>query len=277
MDPLWNFFLQTVYYFYVGFIVMIIGVPIVFIWFWKKKMPRPAKTLFHCARKGYAPLLLVHDSGRADIVGMIERQAEGIVETTAGTFRILPRYAALPKEEELEAIKDHGLKEKMKEKIKALKDAASMVIDVAGRKFVLDVESWMSKRCWLLGMPTPLFVGYTGTLCLLNPEALALYEAGKLKIETGTETLFKGKKGEEDKAVKPLLMLDPRIIGEFISSYFHTSQISGVLSLVEERARIGLGANIRKLGKFLLIFVVVFVIILGVMYLPQFIARFGGR
>jgi len=254
--------------FFMILVVLAIALPTLFIWFWKKKVPKPARTLFWCAVKGYAPLLLVHDSGRADIVAIKERKAEGIVETSTGTFKILPRYAPLMSEEEIEKVGDPS----EKERVEILKDVSGKKIQIGKRQFTLDFSHWMAKRSWLIGMPTPLFVGYTGSLCILNPEALALFEAGDLKIETGEGTLFNPKnvRGKsEDDAVQPLMLLDPRKIGKFIYSHFDTSQIAGVIQAAEERVRIGLGASAKK---FLLIFAVVIVVMLvivGIMYLPK--------
>lgn len=272
IDPFWEFFLSTVYYFYFGFITLIIILPIGFIWFWKKKLPKPARTLFWCAIKGYAPLLLVHDSGRADIVGIKERKEEGIVETTAGTFKILPRYAPLLSDKEMEELGSQD------PAMQILKDVGSSKIKLGNREFIIDPHHWVAKRSWLVGMPTPLFVGYTGSLCILNPEALALFEAADLKIDTGTEVHFNPhniKKKDEDDAVQPLLLLDPRKIGTFIYKHFHTSQIAGVLQAAEERARLMMGSQLKRIGTIILIVLAVFGLILLILYLPQLMQRFG--
>jgi len=254
--------------FFMLLMVLCICLPIIFIWFWKKKLPKPARTLFWCAVKGYAPLLLVHDSGRADIVAIKERKAEGIVETTTGTFKILPRYAPLMSEEEIEKIGDPA----DKERIEILKDVTGKKIQIGKQQFTLDFSHWMAKRSWLLGMPTPLFVGYTGSLCILNPEALALFEAGDLKIQTVEGTAFNPnniKNKNEDDAVEPLMLLDPRKIGKFIYSHFDTSQIAGVIQAAEERARLGTGASLKKFLMIFAIVIVVMMVIVGIMYLPK--------
>ncbi len=267
-DPFWQFFLQTAVPFWIGFIILIIVLPPLFIWFWKKKVPRPARTLFWCAIRGYAPLLLVHDSGRADIIGIKERKAEGIVETTAGTFKILPRFAPVLSDEELQQIEDPEMRKRMQ----MIKNMASQKVKIGNMEFWLDYEHWMAKRTWLLGMPTPLFVGYTGKLCLLNPEALALYEAAELKIETADGTMFnpKHKKdANEEEAMQPLILLDPRKIGKFITSHFDQSQIAGVIQAAEERAKLGMRINLKRIAVFLIIFLIVIAVIFAAMYLPK--------
>lgn len=275
MMDFWDFFFATVYYFYFGFIALCVIVPIGFLWFWKRKVPKPARTLFWCAIRGYAPLLLIHDSGRGDIIGIKEKRAEGIVETTAKTFKILPRFAPILSEDmERQLLKEDP---SLKDRLDALKDSIAHV-KIGAYKFMLDMSHWMAKRTWLLGMPTPLFIGYTGSLCLLNPEALALYEAGDLVIETAERELFnpKGIKGKtKENAMKPLILLDPRKIGKFIYSHFDTSQIAGVIQAAEERARIGMGLPLKKLGIVMIVIIIAIVIILAASYLPQLMQGIG--
>jgi len=274
MDPWLYWIYMNAPVFFLLLMVLGICLPILFIWFWKKKVPKPARTLFWCAVKGYAPLLLVHDSGRADIVGIKERSAEGIVETTNGVFKILPRFAYVNEEEEEQGVENNVEANGGSNEI--IRDVSGKTVQIGRFKFHLDYSHWISKRTYLLGMPTPFFVGYTGVLCLLNPDALALFEAGDLKVETSEGTWFNPhnvkNKNEED-AIQPLMLLDPRKIGSFITRYFHQSQISGVIHCAEERARIGMGAILKKFLIFILIFIVVMGVILAITYLPKLLGK----
>ena len=175
--------------------------------------------------------------------------------TEAGKYKLLPRYVA----------RKH-----------AGADLADQASGKADGEYVRDYSDWIVKRCNLIGLGLPFFVGYSGKLCLLNPEALALYEAGEIMVETEDGTLFnpnkvRGKMRED--AFQPLLLLDPRKTKEIINEGFDEAQMAAIV--VDSEL---IGALGRGFGKYLPIVAIVVVIafvLLGLMFLPQILQGFG--
>lgn len=285
MDPISEFFYMTFQIFYVvGMITTFTALPILIL-FWKRWMPKSARTLFWAARRGTPPLLLVHDSGRGELTTVIERKGEGIVMTKEGKYKILPRVMPkTPLEDQIVQSITKAAQEKDKSdtavdvevEIPAGADKPSR-LSILKDKFILDYSDWILKRCMLVGMKMPFWVGYTGKLCLLNPEALALYEAGEMFVRTEDRTLFNPDniEGKDQKdAMEPLLLIDARKIQQIIYNGFDQSQIAGVVADSEEIARLGRGLSKGMIGV-ILILVVIGIIGLAMFALPSLIPQGG--
>lgn len=282
-DPLTEFFFLTLPIFYiVGMIVSFTGIPI-FILFWKRWLPKPARTFFWAARRRTPPILLVHDSGRGEFTTIIERRGEGIVKTQQGKYKILPRIMQrLPLEEKMptapipETVEsEEVVQEEEKANSLAKKVRSIMSIDILKKTFILDYSDWVLKRCMLVGLNMPFFIGYTGKLCLLSPEALALYEMGDMMVKTEDETLFNPKnvEGKDIKdAVQPLLLLDGRKIQQIIYDGFDQSQIAAVVADTEELMRVGKGLSGKMIGA-IAILIIILVVGLGMFLIPQFLPQ----
>jgi len=280
MDLLSEFFYLTFQIFYiVGLIFSFTALPL-FVLFWKRWMPKTARTLFWAARRGTPPLLLVHDSGRGELTTVRERKGEGIVMTKEGKYKILPRVMPkTPLEDQIvksitEATEAKNPKSESDVDVEVdIPEGADKPsrLSILKDKFILDYSDWILKRCMLVGMKMPFWVGYTGKLCLLNPEALALYEAGEMFVRTEDRTLFNPNniegKNQKD-AMQPLLLIDARKIQQIIYNGFDQSQIAGVVADSEEIARLGRGLSKGMIGV-ILILVVIGIIGLAMFALPQ--------
>jgi hypothetical protein len=273
------FFVTLPIFYVIGMVVAFTGIPL-FILFWKRWLPLPARTLFWASRRRTPPLILCHDSGRGEITTIKERKGEGIVITAQGKYKILPRWTPkfsmlreLPKEEE----ETTGQAEDAKPDSHPETDLnEALDIKVLHKNFLLDYSDWIVKRTNLVGMNLPLWFGYTGKLCLLNPEALALYEAGEMMVKTEDGSLFnphniKDKKVKE--ALQPLLLLDPRKINQIIYNGFDQSQIAGVVADSEELTRLGMGISPKMKALFGIIIIVVLAL-MAIFFLPQLL---GGQ
>lgn len=278
-DILTEFFYLTFEIFYIiGMIICFTGFPLL-VWFWKRKMPKAARTLFWASIRGTPPLLLVHDSGRGEFTTVLERKGEGIVKTREGKYKILPRVMRkTPLEEKIvkeltEAAKEAGQESEVTTVEVELPEGTEKPSRLSFLKdnFILDYSDWIIKRCMLVGLRMPLWVGYTGKLCLLNPEALALYEAGEMYIQTEDKTLFNPNKLEgktKANALQPLLLIDPRKIQQIIYDGFDQSQLAGVVADSEELARLGRGLSksmIAAIG----ILLILLIVGLAIFFVPQ--------
>lgn len=284
-----DFFNMTLWIFYiVGMVFCFTAFPIVVL-FWKKWMPRAARTLFWAARRRSPVLLLVHDSGRGELTTIQERKGEGIVVTAQGKYKILPRVS--PKKPLHEMIVEkltQAAKAEQEKKIGEGTEGESVEVEVdipegtdkksrfnldfLKKNFIMDYTDYILKRCYLVGLSLPFFVGYTGKLCLLNPEALALYEAGEMMIKTEDGTMFNPKdlEGKDvSKALKPLLLIDPRKIQQIIYNGFDQSQIAGVVADTEEYMRVGKGLFSGNAAKLILILIVVALLGAALFIVPQ--------
>jgi len=282
-DVLTEFFYLTLPLFYViGMIVSFTGIPL-FILFWKRWLPKPARTFFWAARRRTPPILLVHDSGRGEFTTIIERRGEGIVKTQEGKYKILPRVMhRLPLGEKKppaatpEAVSPEGaIQEQEQATNLASKIRSVLRIDILKEKFILDYSDWILKRCMLVGMNMPFFVGYTGKLCLLNPEALALYEMGEMMVKTEDQTLFNPNNAEGkdiNDALQPLLLIDGRKIQQIIFNGFDQSQIAAIVADTEELMRVGKGMSGKMIGIIVLL-IIIGVIGVGMFLLPQILPQ----
>lgn len=286
MDPLTEFFYLTFQIFYVvGMIFSFTGIPL-FIWFWKRMLPKPARTFFWASRRHTPPILLVHDSGRGEFTTIMERKGEGIVRTKEGIYKILPRVMQrLPLGAKMPTTPnpvnpEQPTQEKEESKSLAGKIRSVMSIELLKEKFILDYSDWILKRCMLVGMNMPIFIGYTGKLCLLNPEALALYEMGEMMVKTEDKTLFnpqeiEGKKMSKKETLQPLLLLDGRKIQQIIFNGFDQSQIAAVVADTEELMRVGKGLSGKMIG-ILVVLVMIALLGVGMFLLPQIMPQLAG-
>ena len=290
-DPLLEFFNMTLWFFYIiGMVFCFTAFPL-FILFWKKWMPAPARLLFWAARRRLPILLLVHDSGRGELTTIKERKGEGIVITAQGKYKILPRVSPkMPLHDMIvkkltdaaKAEQDKGVGTGERAEVEVEVDLPEGTdkktrfnLDFLKKNFILDYTDYILKRCYLVGMGLPFFVGYTGKLCLLNPEALALYEAGEMMVRTEDGTMFNPqdlKDKSMKKALKPLLLIDPRKIQQVIYNGFDQSQIAGVVADTEELMRVGKGFLSGKFG-LVMILVIVLIIGLALFIVPQMLPQ----
>jgi hypothetical protein len=291
------FYLTLPFFYIIGMVATIAGIPF-FIYFYKRKIPKAAKTIFWASIRREPPLILCHDSGRGEFTTIHERKGEGIVMTAQGKYKILPRYlprlplstitqqnAAVASSSKNVATESDSPEDEEETSVaptealpKAVSDGSGVVdlhqafsVKVLKEYFIFDYSSFIQKRTNLVGLDLPLWIGYTGKLCLLNPEALALYEAGDMMIHTEDGTLFNPNKVEGKKiedALQPLLLMDPRKIQQIIYSGFDQSQIAGVVSDSEELARIGQGMS-SKLKMLIIILVIGIVAVLALLFLPS--------
>lgn len=257
-------------------------------------MPAAARTLFWAARRSEPVLLLVHDSGRGELTTIMERRGEGIVRTREGKYKILPRVSPkTPLEDKIIQKITEAAKEQTTPAIGLpTEEAATEVevelpegtekksrfnLDFLKANFIMDYTDYILKRCYLVGLRLPFFVGYTGKLCLLNPEALALYEAGEMVLRTESGTLFNPNNVENKTlkdALQPLLLIDPRKIQQVIYNGFDQSQIAGIVADTEELMRAGKSLISAKMGLFL-VFIILIIIGLGLFLAPTFLPTTG--
>lgn len=272
VDPIDLFYLTFPIFYILGMLFLFFVIPFT-IYFYKRKIPKAVKTLFWSAWKREPPLLLCHDSGRGEFTTIRERKGEGIVVTAQNKYKILPRW--LPKPSFTKLLKTQAADQPQQDNpVEAPETDSPTSLTFLKDNFVLDYSDFVVKRTNLIGLDLPLFVGYTGKLCLLNPEALALYEAGNMMIKTEDTVLFNphniANKKIED-ALQPLLLMDPRKIKQIISEGFDQSQIAGVVADTEEIARLGQALS-PKMKLLIAIIMLALLAGLAVIFLPKLIS-----
>ena len=250
---LWNL-LWYIIFPLIGFVFVITApwlLPLIYFRF----IPKAARKLFWAGRRKRPIAIIVHDTGRAAIVTLRELLGEGIVVTDQGKYKILPQYVAIegnPGEEGEPAEKP---------------------------KYEKDYRDLLTKRALLTGLDLPMFFGYSGKVCLLNPEALALYEAAEMKIQTVEGKPMFNPRNKRGKSLRhklqPLMLLDPRKIKDLIGRQFNVSQIG---ALIVESERIGLLG--RGWGRFILpIGLIITAAIIGIILLlaaPSLLSGLGS-
>jgi hypothetical protein len=262
MDALSQFFFDFMPFFFVVGMVTTFTAPIVLFIYWKKLNPKPARTLFWSARRGRPPLLLCHDSGRGEMFTIQEKRGEGIVET--GSFKILPRCVSRSKlAASIRATFNQPSLPAESGDLPAEDAKTRTLLQKLGDRFIFDYSDWVTKRTTLIGLGMPFFIGYTGKLCLMNPLALALFEAGEMAVDTEDQTMFnphglKDKKIED--AVKPIMLLDGRLINAVIEKSYDTSQIAAICQVSEDIGRKGRGLFG---GKFPIVIAIILIVMLA--------------
>ena len=251
-------------------IVSLVAVPTVGLFIWKRWLPKPARTLFWAKRRSQIPILIVHDSGRGDLQLITERLGSGVVYTNTNKWKLLPKFVSsklsfyrdiVPKKAELtqQALmrtEDNG--EDPQEPAPD-KTEAQQILDGTLKEYERDYSDWINKRCNLIGMDMPFYVGYSGILCLLSPEALALYEAGELIIPSDHGDLYRGDPDKKKDATRPLLLIEPRKIKEMVNESFDETQIAAIATEAERMGALG-----RGFGKFLPIMIIIIFIIIAI-------------
>lgn len=225
---------------------------------WIKRVPETARILERAAREKKPVALIAHDTGRAALTLIEERMGEGVVVTDSGNYKILPQYARV---EETEG-EGKGNPEKLYEK---------------------DYRDFITKRTILTGLDLPFFIGYAGKLTLLNPEALALYEAGDMYVKTSEGPLFNPNKKKDRsirKALQPLMLLDIRKIKDLIGVQFDVTQIAAIITESERIGYLGSATPFKKylplIGLLLLAMVVGLLLLLGGPKIMQMLQGMGG-
>ena len=201
-------------------IILAFTMPIAFLLYHYKYMHKTARKLNKIIRKKKPFFFNVYDTGRAFIEAGLERRGEGIIKTDRGTYKILPR---LPEKKDTD--KDKNKNDPL----------TSLYSDV------------VLKRATLEDTGVPVFFGYSGKICLLNPDSLAL-------AEMATHKPAKLEENEE-----PLLLLDPRKIKELITKSYSESQMLAVCRDTEEimREQMGFSRYVFPLvGLMIMLFVV---------------------
>lgn len=205
---------------------------------WIKRVPGAARQLVKAWQNKLVPAFIAHDSGRAAIVNIIEKRGEGVVVTDHGNYRLLPRFV---KVEEGDVATEEPVRKKKGRKKPNPGSAATAGLpqSTTRPRYVLDYNTdWVNKRSILIGLGSPFYVGYSGKLCLLNPECLAWFEAGEIWIPD-TVNPPKDKKD----LPKPLMLLNVLKMKDIINRRFDSSQIKALAKYAEEIGSIGRGLS----------------------------------
>lgn len=249
----------------VGFVFLGVGswlIP----FFWYKRVPKVARQLEEAARKKLPILIVAHDTGRTAITTIQEYLGEGIVKTRQGLYKILPQFAPLTTGEEKKG------------------NPGKAEVEF----FEKDYRDFITKRSILTGIDVPVFFAYSGKLCALNPEALALYEAGQMQVKTWDGQYVSLEPTEDDKRwrevktkglkrlLQPLLLLDIKKIKDLIQRQFDVTQIAAIISDSEQIGRLGR----PSLSKYALplMFILMVVVIGGILIVmgPQLLQGIGA-
>jgi len=278
-------------------IVLTLTVPLVFFIFWKKVLPKAARTLFWCKRRNMPPLLIVHDSGRAELTMISEREG-GAVMTRSGKFKLLPRFLSRrilklstetnPKAAPLVAVENGSDQSQVQgqngkgevintspinvdlSELDKLPDAKKELYN----RFFPDYSAFISKRCQLMGLNLPLFLGYSGTACLVNPEALILYEAGEMAVQMNGVMNFNPNniEGKTMAGVpQPLMLYDARVIKALIPETYDETQITAIATKSEMIGLLG-----RGFGRFIPMISIIIIIVLAIVGIVVVAPMLGG-
>lgn len=285
----------------VGFVFLCSSFLIPYWWF--KRVPEVARMFEMASRNKMIPAIIAHDTGRAALTLLTEYLGEGIVKTLEGKFKILPHFAPMTRKK----------KKKNHPRIKEVQmpNGSSVPLDTEiGEEpeedeqdvelFFKEYRDLTGKRTILTGFDRPIFFGYSGKACLLNPEALTLYEAGQMMIRTedGSFSYLKPHNSEDigsaeiwardterttnptnpkvPNLLQPLLLLEPRKIKDLIGRQFNPTQLQAVATESEQIGRFGR----PNYGKFALpiIFFIILAIV-GILMLtmgPSLTEQFTG-
>lgn len=266
-------------------IVMVLVVPIVAVVFWKKFLPKSARTLFWCKKRNMPPLLIVHDSGRAEITMISERRG-GMVMTRSGKYKLLPRFptrrdfsktvvATPPVSVKAENLGVDGAEPQVRLPMTDNNgEELSAELQALYNRYFPDYSGFISKRCQLRGLNLPFFLGYSGSACLVNPEALILYEAGQMAVQMNGIMNFNPNnvEGKELKnAYQPLMIYDARIIKTIISDSYDETQLAAITTDAELIGLIG-----RGIGRYLPVIYIIVIIVLAIVGITVIAPMIGG-
>lgn len=211
------------------------------------RIPEAAVTLWRAKKKKMIPILIVHDTGRSRLDLIRERRGEGIVLTEKGLYKLIPRYIRSAAKRTFQQItKTDGEEDN---------PGSTKNAELEEYKELEDYRDWVTKRSFLIGLDSPIFIGYSGSLCLLNPSAMALVEAGEMHIQTPEGFYPKLPEGKTVKDIKqPLMLIDPRKAKGIINKMFDETQIAAVLADVKLLGKL-------DLSRFLPIILIVVVVV----------------
>jgi hypothetical protein len=240
----------------VGFIFMLTSWLVPFIWI--KRVPAAARILEEAGRTKAVPAYIVHDSGRGAFVLLEERRGEGLVfARRAGQQR---KYRTLPRAVDLSEAD-------FKDAAKTSSDKNPGKLDKRKKQQILDYSSdWINKRSICVGLGLPIYFGYSGTLCLLNPECMAWYEAGQIFVPTDAKP--QPVTEEEKKLPWPLMFLSALDMKKIINRRFDTSQIDALE--IDARLEGALGRGMPRWLIYVVIGILIVVVIAAVIFMPPF-------
>lgn len=244
----------------IGFIFLLTNWLIPFLWM--KRVPLAARILTEASQKKQVPAYIVHDSGRGAFVLLEERRGEGLVFAHAHgqrrRYRLLPRIVDVEEEDLKKSEKTSAgaegkgnPKEKKKKKMKLLLDYAS---------------DWINKRSICVGLGLPIYFGYSGTLCLLNPECMALYEAGKIFIPS--EEKPQPETDVEKQLPWPLMLLSSLDMKKIINKRFDTTQTDALE--IDAKLLGQLGAGLPNWMLWVAVAVIAIIAIVVLVFFPPF-------
>lgn len=286
----------------VGFVFLAVGSWLL-VYLYHKRVPAVARLIEYAARIKAPLALITFDTGRTILTIILEFLGEGIVRTLDGTYKLLPQFAPIPttQQKPSDEKKNPGTDENPGSNPGTEKDVVeTLLLEKEYRDFI-------NKRSILIGVDLPLFVGYSGKMTLLNPEALALYEAGEMQVRSPENKLVRLKPAaeaktsnsknivkigdkdyvpaelSEDQAAdlidlpQPLMLLDLRKISNMIGSQFNPTQFGAIIRYSEKIGEYGKEGRFGKLAGPLGFFILLLVVG-GVLLLmgPQIMQMFGG-
>lgn len=172
-------------------LILLVAFPVVFFYFWKGLIPKPVRQMFWANRRKQPLYISVHDSGRAIIGTVTEKTGNGVVYTSDGHYKLVPKL--VPKENPTypqarltaQAVTNgadpptanpDGSGADPPPTPDLTQDATERIMG----KYVEDYSDYFHKRINIVGLGVPLLIGYSGKMTLMNPFVLSLYEAGQM-------------------------------------------------------------------------------------------------
>jgi hypothetical protein len=121
-------------------------------------------------------------------------------------------------------------------------------------------QDLVGKRCFLAGIPRPVFIGYSGKTVVVSPDTLATLNLPNPK---GVKGLWHGhfKKDKEPQvSFEPTLLVDPRVLKAAIPAMFTDSQMDWVVQRSIDKGRKLAGSQISKVMLPLMVIVIVIIV-----------------
>lgn len=273
--PLW----MWIWYFILPWMAVLFWPVVAGVGFWfyrNRRLPPVARILNKAKQEGMPPAIITHGSGRASIQLFRERRGEGIMISDDGyTFKILPRFVGVP------------TRRKGTEEEKPSSNPTSQDLEKPEEKteFLKSFSDIITKRHILTGLGLPIFFGSSDTLCLCNPETVALIEAGEMYIETADKVVIseKGKKKREKLEgegkdwrkvmMQPLMLLHPRKIAEYINRMYDSTQINSCLAEAERIGYEGRPSVWAKRKGLIMLFVILLIGGAALFFVPQLLPK----
>ena len=224
--------------------IMLAVFPITLLLIWFRYFHPTARKLNSFIRKKMVIFIDAYDTGKVYFKALRERKGAAIGRTVDKSYRLLPKLKTKLKGEE----KKEAAEEKDEKK------------DADGDRTEEILAEAVSKRFFLEDTGCPIFLGHGGTLCLTNPEVLALVEQAKSPNPTVI-------KGDDD---KERILIDPRRLEELIPKNYDESQLNAVINDIWmiARAEKGLGQFVIPIAA---IAIVAFIAIIGIQVLGRFL------